>query len=464
MKIAIIVLCCLSLVATCLPAQEPSASGAGEKMKLVYEVDFAKPQGKIRRLNGGNLGPVFSSRKKGELTSERMRELSLPLLRLHDAPYAENGAKLVDIPQIFPLFHLDPTDQRNYFFAHTDDYITSILNMGSKVLYRLGVSIEHSTRNYFTNPPADFDHWTDICIGIIRHYNEGWANGFHHNIEYWEIWNEPNLGSNMWNGTWDEYIRLYVTAAKKIKARFPTIKIGGPALAEIKGVIDYDKINAFLDACKRENAPLDFFSWHNYTTKPEIIIEAPKKMRDLLDKHGFTQTELHLNEWHYRWGTTDPWNNIEHAVFLTSVLTGWQDTPLTMGNYYTTNAMKFGIFDMVECEPNKCFYAMKAFNLFAGHENRATVTSISAIPDVRVIAGNEEKGNAACLVSCFKTPAGSIELRFSNLPGSIKNCTVRMLDGRHNLDPITDYKIEQNSVILQKPVESTVFLVVFGRE
>lgn len=430
-------------------------------MQPAFEIDFAKPCGKIRRLHGGNNGPAFA-RGKGTIITEPMRELGIPLLRLHDAPYTENGAKLVDIPQVFPLFHLDPADPKNYYFPQTDDYIASILDLGAKVLYRLGASIEHSAKHYFTDPPADYDKWTEICIGIIRHYNEGWADGFQHNIEYWEIWNEPNLGSNMWNGSWDDYTRLYVTAAKKIKARFPDIKIGGPALAEIQGFIDVEKIDSFLEACKREGAPLDFFSWHNYTTKPEIIIADPQMMRDILDRHGFKDTELHLNEWHYRWGTDDAWNNIEHAVFQTAVLTGWQDTPLTMGNYYTTNCMHFGLFEMGGT-PNKCFHALKAFNLFAGHENRATVTTVTEEANLRVLAGYEEKGNAACLVSCFKTPAGPIKLRFSNLPGSADNCAVRLLDATHDLEPITNFTIAGNTLTLTKPAESAVFLIEFAR-
>ena len=29
-------------------------------------------------------------------------------------------------------------------------------------------------------------------MNVIKHYNSGWANGYHYNIKYWEIWNEPD--------------------------------------------------------------------------------------------------------------------------------------------------------------------------------------------------------------------------------------------------------------------------------
>ena len=58
------------------------------------------------------------------------------------------------------------------------------------------------------HPPADAAKWAAICVGIIRHYNEGWANGFHHGIRYWEIWNEPENRPAMWTGTDEDYLAL----------------------------------------------------------------------------------------------------------------------------------------------------------------------------------------------------------------------------------------------------------------
>ena len=62
--------------------------------------------------------------------------------------------------------------------------------------------------------------WAEICEHIIRHYNEGWADGFYYNIEYWEIWNEPD-NSQMWTGTPEEFYELYRVAANHLKSCFP---------------------------------------------------------------------------------------------------------------------------------------------------------------------------------------------------------------------------------------------------
>ena len=140
--------------------------------------------------------------------------------------------RLMSTPMLFPLFRLDPQNPDNYLFAETDDFIANCLGSGTKLLYGLGAMIELSEKHYYVYPPKDYDKWAEICINIMRHYNEGWANGFHHNIEYWEIWNEPE-GSYQWAGTWADYIRLYVTASKKIKQRFPNVKVGGPAISSL---------------------------------------------------------------------------------------------------------------------------------------------------------------------------------------------------------------------------------------
>ena len=65
--------------------------------------------------------------------------------------------------------------------------------------------------------------WAVICEHIIRHYNEGWADGYKLNIKYRELWNEPDLGDATWGGTKEQFFDLYVTAAKHLRECFPDI-------------------------------------------------------------------------------------------------------------------------------------------------------------------------------------------------------------------------------------------------
>ena len=189
-------------------------------------VDFSQTNGAIRPLHGVNLGPLCY-RGMVDLSAYH-RELGVPLTRLHDVVWVNYDA--VDISTIFRDFRNDPAQLDSYEFAATDDYITAVVKTGSSVIYRLGESIEHTPRKYRVHPPKDFGKWADICCAIIRHYNEGWADGFRYNIRYWEVWNEPENQPAMWTGTDDQYFQLYEITAKAIKARWPDLKVGGPSL------------------------------------------------------------------------------------------------------------------------------------------------------------------------------------------------------------------------------------------
>jgi xylan 1,4-beta-xylosidase len=63
------------------------------------------------------------------------------------------------------------------------------------------------------------------------------------NSWYWEVWNEPNIG--YWNGTVDEYCKLYDYAADGLKRALPTARIGG---CDITGG-GSKFLTAFLEHC-----------------------------------------------------------------------------------------------------------------------------------------------------------------------------------------------------------------------
>ena len=191
--------------------------------------DFSREAGTIRKVNGANLAPPVSNFTAHGNLNDAYRAMKLPYARLHDSPLDNPGMRLVDIQQIFCNAGADADDPSSYYFRQTDDYIANCRRCGTDIIYRLGTSIEHSNERYYSYPPDDYEKWADICIHIIRHYNEGWNNGFNWNIRYWEIWNEPDLHDNMWNADLEEFIRFYGIVAARIKRRFPKLMIGGPA-------------------------------------------------------------------------------------------------------------------------------------------------------------------------------------------------------------------------------------------
>ncbi|MDO4628184.1 MAG: hypothetical protein Q4C70_03290, partial [Planctomycetia bacterium] len=270
--------------------------GAAENDNAVespFSVDFSQKTTPLKPVNGSNFWARLSNNRIFD-AHELVKKLNISTVRLHDIPLQNPGMRLVDIPMIFGRFDADTNDPKNYYFAATDDYIARILDGKAKIIYRLGPSIEHTQpRRYFALEPSDYLQFAKICEGIIRHYNEGWADGFHHNIEHWEIWNEPDLNPQMWDKDFGTYCKMYATVSKYLKEKFSNLKIGGPALCHVS------LAETFLKACQDAKAPLDFISWHSYASQPDHVIQMTFQVDALLKKYGYPNAEQHLNEWHY---------------------------------------------------------------------------------------------------------------------------------------------------------------------
>ena len=276
------------------------ATGAIAPAEETLRVDCARQLGTIRPLHGVNGGPLV----EGETIdlSSYWRELAIPITRLHDCEFP--FPDLVDMHAVFPRSEANPRFAGSFRFGLTDRFLDAVVQTNSAVVYRLGESIEHCRQKQYVHPPADCDRWAQACVGIIRHYNDGWANGVHYGIRYWEIWNEPENRPAMWTGTDDDYYRLYAAAAKTIKAEFPHVSVGGPSVGAT-GELVQDRLQAtpflegFVRMCRERQAPLDFFSWHTYTNDPYLYVRKAQAVRAWLNERGFPATEIHLNEWNY---------------------------------------------------------------------------------------------------------------------------------------------------------------------
>lgn len=133
-----------------------------------------------------NGGPLKSLLPGGKDNRKEFKEIGFPFIRNHDVSYASNfGAEhVVDISAVFPDFSKDEYSESSYDFTITDEYTASLYEVGSKPFYRLGQRIEHWSKKYGSNPPVDFRKWAVVCEHIIRHYTEGWNNGFRYDMKY----------------------------------------------------------------------------------------------------------------------------------------------------------------------------------------------------------------------------------------------------------------------------------------
>ena len=345
-------------------------------MSLSVSFDFNKVTSKMKPLHGVNNSPAALRKPVQSFT-----DAGIPYMRTHDTMGAFGGTHFIDVPNIFRDFDADENDPESYDFAFTDAYIGNIIKSGTQIFYRLGVTIENSwdIKAYNIYPPKDFHKWARICEHIIRHYNEGWANGFYHNIEYWEIWNEPE-NPPMWRGTKEQFYEFYSVAANHLKKCFPNLKFGGYAGCGFSYVTGHQKsafyksfvtfFDEFLDyiSAPETKAPLDFYSWHIYIADPNVIAAHAKYVREKLDEKGFTETEHMLNEWNRMYADVpenyEEMQNQKGASFCAQAFAIMQESSLDKAMYYDAYPARryCGLYTFPGYRPTKTYYSFYAFN------------------------------------------------------------------------------------------------------
>lgn len=440
-------------------------------------IDFARTIGEIRPLHGINCGPVCD----GGLVdlTQFYKELRVPLVRLHDCHWPHSD--VVDIHTIFPDFDADPTLPESYRFAKTDEYVAATLATGAKLVFRLGESIDHGRIKEHVHPPRDAAKWAAICQGIVRHYNEGWANGFEYDVRYWEIWNEPENRPAMWSGTDEDYFRLYAVTSRTLKEQYPNLKIGGPAVGATGSIenVEYRPspfVLAFLEHCRQEKLPLDFFSWHCYADDAEELVVRAKGVRRELSSRGFTTTESHLNEWNYlpeedwapltlsgqgelrkRW--YERTTGAEGAAFTATALLRLQDAPVDATNFYRGEIGGFSAFDHFG-GPTKSFYALKAFSMLMDTARRCAIEG--GDEEIVAMAGiDAERKRATAVLSLRKGGPMTQTIEITGLPTSTEGrWTVFLLDSERSLRPIATGRSHGNALRLEAPLTAPCVAVL----
>ncbi len=381
--------------------------------------------GIIKKLHGVNCAPY---NQRGGDDQPRIwnlfKYIGAPHSRLHDCCGKWGGSHFVDIPNVFPNFDADENDPASYDFHYTDEYINAILAAGTEIVYRLGITIEWGSKQYVAHPPKDLLKWAKICEHVIMHYNEGWANGFHHGIEYWEIWNEPE-NPPMWTGTKDEFFELYRVSSKYLKSKFPGIKIGGYGGCGFyavfrDGLNDFYKsfipyFTDFLKMVKENGCPLDFYSWHIYTDREDEIRKSADYVREKLDEYGFTSTESHLNEWNYgaEGKQFEDKDTMVGAAFIAAAFSIMQNSDIDLAQYYVASqpSVYNGLLYMRSGEFTPVTHAFHAFNELFKLRHGVKIESSGSEP-YALAASDGEKTLA--LISSYRKSIDSFKL---SVPG-----------------------------------------------
>jgi hypothetical protein len=175
-----------------------------------------------------------------------------------------------------------------------------------------------------TSPPKDYEIWAKLVELIVDHFN----NKLKINAKY-KIWWEPDIPC--WQGTEEEYFKLYKYSVLGAKRANINAKIGGPSLARwfSKKEVGKEKMPMmynFIKYCSTNSIeplgikrlPIDFIIWHQFNANPfnpYSYSEPNKLIRKWLKELGYDENTPILigegNTWQES-GKLHPYLSPEH--------------------------------------------------------------------------------------------------------------------------------------------------------
>ncbi len=246
--------------------------------------------------------------------------------------------KAIDTVRIYNMFedivYIDGNGKIAYDFRVNDLRLDYLVEKGFDVLIAYGFTPEciatynaHSSvsknktrykgKLINTSMPDSLDTWEDMCYEYTKHivdrYGIDRVSGWH-----LQCWNEPDIKAFFLAQLEDcedpqankirteEYCKLYERFEKALMRVSRRLHIGGPALALVNEVF----LGGFLGFVKEKGLRLDYIALHNYSGKGwrsfstpegkfsvEDWIAKQKEYQDIIDRSGFSDTEIVVDEW-----------------------------------------------------------------------------------------------------------------------------------------------------------------------
>lgn len=384
-------------------------------------VSPARLLGRFKDLRGVNCGPLsprgWDKARTLNLTSY-YAELGIRVIRFHDLHMAD------DLDSIFPDSGADPESPASYRFSELDRNLEAAHKVAEVIILRIGFDWHDPPKN---RPHVSLDKLASVVEHIVLHYTRGWADGYHYENILWEIWNEPDI-DRFWALSSEEYFKLYEELAKAVKRADPQAMVGGPAIA-----YNLTFLEEFLNYAGSRDIPLDFVSWHAYSTDPRDIIEGAKRVEEIMAKYGYGELPSVLDEWNY-WWNREPWDFFrgpEVAAFQIAALILMQDASIDIAALYRGDAWNWGGIFYADGRPGKPFYAWLAFKSLIEEAMRVEVRVEGA--ELIAAAGLRPDGSIRVLLS---NPS-SLEVHYElELGGSYRVVRVLAVDSEHDLSPV----------------------------
>ncbi len=160
-------------------------------------------------------------------------------------------------------------------------------------------------------PPKDYQKWSEVVFQFVHHLRERYGDS-EVKTWLWEVWNEPDIG--YWQGTPQEYFKLYDFSVDAVERALPEARVGGPDSTGPANPKAAEFLRSFLDHCAHQpnyvngkiGSRLDFISFH-----PK---GSPKWQGD-----------------HVQMGVARQLAAIEQGFQIVASFPEWRSTPIILG-------------------------------------------------------------------------------------------------------------------------------------
>lgn len=198
-----------------------------------------------------------------------------------------------------------------------DDFFTELFKAHEKVIVVINLtpdwlSPSHDFRDleaYWerrnTFAPEDMDQWAEVVRETAEYFAKFEREpGVEKDADaeiYYEVWNEPDL--YYWSGTLEEYLALYDVTARTLRETDPLCRVGGATVNQWNGKINASPDSNWLNAelirhAAEAKIPLDFVSWHHFSSHPEKIGQVRKCYEAECKKAGLSpMPQFVVSEW-----------------------------------------------------------------------------------------------------------------------------------------------------------------------
>ena len=156
----------------------------------------------------------------------------------------------------------------------------------------------------------------------------------------------------------------------------------------------------FLAYIAARGTPMDFFSWHSYTTT-EKNAQYVEYVRGKLEKAGYGNAEIVVDEWNYNPTENDKIDR-RYGANQTSMLLMFQNSGVDLAHYYCADllpaSVHAGMF-LKDGVPSSAYYGFLSFGQLYKIGNQAEIKNLRLPGDLYAVAATGETGQALLLAN-----------------------------------------------------------------